>query len=600
MKRLISIMILTTMLLQITLPGISFAIDEIEENEKSDTKTMQENKEKIENDNSEEENKNDKQEIITEKNEQEQEQEEIKQGEIKQEDANKNDQIINEIEQEESKKTIIEKEDLQELEKITVKALNNDNNIVFDERIQQALFENGYDQNNDGNFTEEELQNNYNNYLWIDCNGREVDLTNMEYLVNIRHLCIENYRGCIDCSKLNKMPKLEQLRLSGYIDDIDSIESISNLKQLDIDHFYEENMSRIIEKLANLEQLERLGLCAHSKTINYEPLSNLKNLKELSLRYISIRNLKGIENLTKLESLNLALGYDPECDIDTVLKLGQLTTLTIENFYNNIGWVQSLTNVKRLYIHNNIYEEPFVVTNEFVNTINSLQLEDFNMTGRVSIDLGEVKAENQLEIPFENIPILKAVTDETSRFYNNGEIRLINLENGADSQLPNIDNINIDTQNKIIYITPKEENRRRESIELSENLTADLIWSLESDNEEIVFSEAIKQELLREGADENGDGKITPLELEKRMEKSTNQNGEIQYNSLNYFNLNFDDNDEIDLTGIEKIQSIDTLNINNIRSNIDFSILNQLRNLKSLYLSGPQFDFTTLQGVVRT
>lgn len=468
---------------------------------------------------------------------------------------------------------------------------DEDTIIELDEKIKSAIISNGYDLNEDGELSIKELSNEYLTYIDINCNNSTVDLTGIEYIVNLTHINIYSISGTIDVGELVKLANLNELFIQGEITDIDNLENLTKIKYLNLGSYSYNTKPNLSEKLETLTSLENLYIGGNF-TLDTTKLANLTNLKQLSLggwytdesldfsalgtltnleyltvRYYHFQNMSGLENLSNLKSLEIALQNESssELDTETLTKMTNLQNLSIENFdASNIQWLAEMSHLQSLTLSNYDYSEN--IDSDFINTLNSLDIETINLSLSVIYNLGEVEADVETEVNFSDIPIVNALSDSSSKLY----VEDFELHPNENDEPAN--EISVDNENKKIYITPEENNRRYDYINSNSGINIKLQWSLASDNEVPELSEKLRQTLINNGFDENNDGVLTMSEL--NSEQHT------------YLNIYFYDDEEIDLTGIENLKNLYYLSLNSYNKEIDLSCIESLTNLHSLSLGG--------------
>ena len=413
--------------------------------------------------------------------------------------------------------------------------------INLDDHIKQALYENDYDTDGDREFTAEELSNVY--LLYIDCDDEFVDLTGIENMTNLSTIGFNSATSDTDFSKLSQLP-LDTLFLSGFLNDISFLQNLKGLSELSIS-FYNDNVSfDILSTLTTLQSLRINCAC----DIDTAKLSNLTELKYFTIQG---RNNKGEVNLSNLSNLT------------------NLIYLGLENIYlDNISGFDSLTNLKNLYIR--CVSDGMKLSTEFIETINSLKVNDFTLEGKIIYNAGNFATNEQVEIPFDSIPIIKEMQNPSSKFY---------YENFEYSSTD--DFITVDEANKKILLNLENNDTRSATIEFDNDITLEIQWSTAEDDEEPELSDKIKTALQKVGADKDNNGKFTISELK----------------NVHSLDLSFSNNDEFDITGIEKIKNLEGLTINATCPEIDLSLLKELSNLTYLSLSGNFNSMDSLEGI---
>ena len=104
---------------------------------------------------------------------------------------------------------------------------------------------------------------------------------------------------------LELVPNLTNLDLTGCdkIEDFGVLAKLPNLKRLDLDATRVTN--KVIEIIANLDDLEELHIQRMDTFSNIQPIENLVKLRILKLSGTAVRDLKPIEDLSELRVLYL-------------------------------------------------------------------------------------------------------------------------------------------------------------------------------------------------------------------------------------------------------------------------------------------------------
>lgn len=575
MKKIISLLIALILLLQICLPVMSFAVnEEVKEGENTlstETKT------------------DEKQEVLedkTEKKEQEEKENEEnktpKEEKVEQEEIKKNEVI-----QQKEMPELTEKVEQQKNQSINLgsplKTETDANEIVqLDEKIKSFLVTYGWDENDDGEFSKSELAKVEE--IDVSCNNENIDLSGIENMTNLNKLVLMAVKNVTNCDLLSKLTKLKTYEINGYFGTnleylknmqalenlglnmwgndsvISNLPILKNLKELSIStNNYNEMVN--MNKLSQFEKLESISLQgAYNQNINLEPLATLSNLSKLELKQLNLGNLTGIENIKKLNSLSVYPANSYNLDINAILNLKALESLRIENYKGDISWINSISSLKNLNIE--IRQDNGEDITNYLKGINELTVPNIKFFGFVSYDLGEIKPNEEKEITFESFPIIKEMLDPNSKLYYK-DLKFESFGNG--------NTLSVNKENKKIMLTPIESAQRYCDLHFNNNINVELTWTLPKDNEELVFSEKIKEQLKNMGVDADHNGKITKSDLEKQ--------------SITNLYLYFNEEEETDLTGIENLEHLNQLSITT-DNDIDLSNLKDLSNLESLTLGG--------------
>ena len=210
---------------------------------------------------------------------------------------------------------------------------------------------------------------------------------------------------------IKEFDKIKSLRICTFFDyNYDFLNSMINLEELDIQLRY-----NLIIDISNLQNLKKLNVCFDNIIINgIEKLTNIEiigifdfkekdfkrfkdliNLKKITVKTASIKNLEGIENLQKLDEILLA-------NCRSLRDISQLTNLSsIKKVFFN-----SCTKIKDFDI---LAEIPSIEEITFVDCkeIKSIKffdklpnLKKFVLTGTSIIEDNDLK-------PAERLPLLR-------------------------------------------------------------------------------------------------------------------------------------------------------------------------------------------------
>ena len=571
MKKLISVLIVSVMLLQMNLPVISFAVNE----EKKDVETeIEQNKEqeKVQ------EEKSDKQ--------------DKKEKSIEEKEDSIEEETKGQEKKEESK--ILQSINLDITPEITETVKSNGDKttiIPLDEKIKNYLLSNSYDLNDDGEFSIEELSNVYR--IDIYCDDEDIDLTGIEYMTNLSEAIFWAATEGTNYEELAKVPNLKTLKLGGYLGDISFLNKLDDLENLEINMWGGSNPFDTLPILSNLKSitigcnngadtnklgqftnLEKMRLQIYSEnSIDLNPLSQLSKLNELWLENCNLSNLSALISIKTLKTLFLNPNYNNlQIDIASLVQMDNIENLTICNPSKDINWINNMTSLKSLSFE---FYDNKEVTPELLQAIRNLNVKNVNISGTVTYDLGEIEPDKIVNVKFEDIPILKEMMDsESNLYYEAMEYNIWEYENFTF--------VFDDNGKKVIEIVPKEDKRRTEYIHFYNGVTIQLKWSFPKDNQNLVIGDKIKQELIKKGADLNKDGELTKAEINSI------------YDSSLY--LYFNSDEEPDLTGIEYFENLRYLSIS-AHKNIDFTPLKLLKNLESISISGIFDDISFLDEI---
>ena len=472
--------------------------------------------------------------------------------------------------------------------------------VELDEKIKNALIERGVEPGEDGNFSKEELSNEDITYLNIECNSEEIELTGIENILNLEIVNINNLYGTIDVYNLSNLPKLRTLSISGNVTSIENLELLTNLTSLSC-YFYGNfvnlnvDISEQVEKLTNLERftiegdyilnfskitkLSKLEYLSVGNSYNNdamldcESIGQLLNLKNLQIRYYELNNLKGLEKLTNLKDLNLTIRYNESVDIDTITKIQNLENLYLDGIdASNIEWLKSIQGLKLLSISN--YNDSNNFSEDFFDNLNDLNVEKIELYGSCTFNIGKVEVDKENEFDLNNIPWIKEITNQNSKLY----IYTDKINFNYSDYYENENNVRFDNENSKMYFTPRDDTNRYAYIYGESGINIKIEWQTDSDSNVPELSEKLKQALINNSYDTNHDGKLTIAELNN--EQNT------------YLSIYFNNNEKVDLTGIEYVKNLYSLSIS-CYDKIDFTNVSKLKNLRNLSMNG-KCDTSTL------
>lgn len=227
--------------------------------------------------------------------------------------------------------------------------IDENNNIVFeDEKLKNALIENGFDTNEDKNISKEEMET----ITELNISDKNInDIQPLRYAINLISLSAYN-NNISDVTVFTQLPKIESINL--YRNKIDNIEVFINLPQLqyldvsenNIDLNLDENIeliNKLNEKISSFyftdnswsieieDELFKEKLAAFC---DYNGDSEISKYEASRVTYIGITDcevisISGIENFTNLNGLNLDNTY--VSDISALKNLKKLTWISLVN-----------------------------------------------------------------------------------------------------------------------------------------------------------------------------------------------------------------------------------------------------------------------------
>ena len=178
--------------------------------------------------------------------------------------------------------------------------------------------------------------------LPIDSDRKIVDITGLEYAINLRQLSLARLSGnpIEDISALANLTDLEGLSLDfTAVSDISALANLTNLKRL----FLGVNAVSDISALANLTNLEGLSLYG-TDVSDISALAGLTNLEWLTLAGTDVSDISALAGLTNLEWLTLA-GTDVS-DISVLAKLRKLEYLVLNG--TDVSDISVLAKLRKL------------------------------------------------------------------------------------------------------------------------------------------------------------------------------------------------------------------------------------------------------------
>jgi hypothetical protein len=148
-----------------------------------------------------------------------------------------------------------------------------------------------------------------------------------------------------DLSSLARLKNLKYLRVTTGISQSTDFSRFENLEYLCIDH------NRYVKNVAKLPGLRTLIIHAY-KNSDLTEFEFCNNLKSLSLIISSISSLVGIQNLKRMECLNL-FKCKALLSLDNIENLEKLETLDLEGCPNfkDLAPLKNLELLSKLYIH---------------------------------------------------------------------------------------------------------------------------------------------------------------------------------------------------------------------------------------------------------
>lgn len=251
-------------------------------------------------------------------------------------------------------------------------------------------------------------------------------LTNLTEL-DLRVVGLENLSGV---ENLTKLTRLRLYQNGGYdnatLKDISALKNLTKLTELQL---YLSADIQDLSPVAGLTDLQRLQLYGD---FYCEDISFLKDLTQMRELYINsnyqsqLKDLTALQNLTKLQTLNLTA-----CGLESLKGLENLTALTeirisgdagIGCTYTDVEPLRNLTKLKSLYLPARGYDTTTYCDLSGLSGLTSLQ--ELNFTGRVkslaplanltnlkTLDFNDQSQEGETPLDLTPLGSLKNVTD---------------------------------------------------------------------------------------------------------------------------------------------------------------------------------------------
>ena len=494
--------------------------------------------------------------------------------------------------------------------KYSIDEYDDSEEVIFtDEKLKNVIVNSKnpkYDTNNDGKISKKELGLIENLSLY---DGEICSLGGLENAVNLKSLSLyNNHSKIVDITAIKDLEELTSLTISSMkAFDYETISSINNLEELNFSstsyYFNDTELDEFI-KIKNLTNLKKLSIPyingyrngeINEKIENfYDNMKFFKKLTKLEIGGYGNQkfNCEYIKQCTKINELKItSAGFD---NLDELKLIPNLNKLYLDNYYNdfeidcselgnsitelhlkdfpNIYNLSKLTNIKSLIINNYSYSGGKIDLGTLINDIESLNLNNIELTGDYYINIGSYKVGNESYVDFDEVSsILEKVNDSSNIFYVNDE-----WKNGGLYYTPSgYVNVEIDNNIKKIIINTEEFGNKKAIISLknqhSKGFNGNIIltWlnTVQADQEkEISIPDINFKNALLEKYDLDHNEKIT------------------EYDLVNLEKIDISNKNISDLTGIEhciNLKEIDA-NSNNLTS------LEPVRNLINI----KSFNFT--------
>lgn len=199
------------------------------------------------------------------------------------------------------------------------------------------------------NLNKLKIGNSYRSFKYVEDIG---SISFIKRLFKLKFLDL-NQTSLRDISNLKNLINLEELLLSwNNIDEIECLKSLYNLKTLNLAG----NKSlKNIKPLQNLFKIETLNL-SHTSIYDITPLKLMPNLNELRIEHTQVLDFSPLLYLKNLAILEVS--FDEEIDLRPFEKLKNLKKLVIHSY--NIRMYKAIDRIKHCLPHCNIfhYDEP--------------------------------------------------------------------------------------------------------------------------------------------------------------------------------------------------------------------------------------------------
>ena len=476
----------------------------------------------------------------------------------------------------------------QELEKLQYLNIDSNYSIKSLEGLQYATglktLSLGFSNSNALNVSLEPIYNLTNLESITMYNGlsEENSFEFLKNLTNLKELELYNINNEIDLTDLGKYTNITSLAIhaNSKLKNAEAIEKLSNLKKLDI--YVNTSMEFDLGIVNNLKQLEELDISGSIE--NPSSLWNNSQLKRLNISYYNTDyniDMNGIQNLQNLEYLCISGNICTISNLEQISKLEKLNELIIG--YNTYSY-NNKNNT------NNTEREE-----KIVNILENLKCEKIilNYNGG-TINLQGIECGTTKVIKFEDLsPIYKAYLNKDSKLYCK-DLTISNNSYNTNNNIK-VDNKN----KTITIIAGNEVKDENASINLvlkrdyssTYSTSVSLSWKdykVADSQKEINIPDQNLKKVLLENHDIDSDGKITETDMINILnisawDKKIKSIEGLQY-AINLNTIELGNNEITDITPIlnlEKLQCV--IFYNNFISDITC-----LKNAK--FLQNIQYD----------
>lgn len=346
----------------------------------------------------------------------------------------------------------------------------------------------------------------------LSCSKQNISsLSGIEKATNLTSLNLRNNQ-LSDISSLSSLKKLRNLDISSNnITSITPLENLTALTSLKISDNQIQDIA-IVDNFVNLERFEANS----NKITDISSLSLLGKLQYLQLNHNQVTDISAISNLTKLSQLLL-----DDNQITLIPNLSNLVNLKQLSLSSND--ISQLTDISRTNLTSLDVSNNQLTSLEQLGT--SKTLEELDLSNN---NLTDVDGINQL-LMLENVDLSYNAIDNIDKIINNDNLVQVNLRHNKIedisplNSLSNLEELNL-SQNKIVRASDFSNLENLQRLNLSENSINDL-----SDLEQL------------EGININAENQVIRLEP-KNVDTNTQVSYIIKGLNAESYPINFDIN----------------------------------------------------------
>ncbi len=365
--------------------------------------------------------------------------------------------------------------------------------------------------------------------------------------------------------------------------DIEELAKLKNLKELSLNAcFLDDNDVKII---ANLTQLEKLGLAGNTDIKDITPLKNLKELTYLDLELTGVEDISCLDKLTKLTKLSIS-----ETKVEDVSVLKDLTVL--ETLYmNNISSLDESTidiplTVNYFYCNNN------GITNiAFLEDKIALSIVELSCNNLTDISPLSSKPLSQVDVSFNQITDISPISNVSADLRaNNNKISDISSLDGTKANRIYL------SDNSISDISVFENCDNLRELEIANNQIADVSALKDCFN---IYNLNLSGNLITDISALATIDNLNILDLQDNQISDVSPLAQNE-NFVNTDNALFLQNNRIvDVTALSHFKNCDKMWLDNNEIQ-DVSSLKNCSSLKNLYIRNNNItDLSVLSGSVK-